>query len=333
MAKFCGKCGSKIDENTGLCPKCNNFVSKNLEQNQSLNKPNTQNTLESSHKQIKSKKKDNFQNERKKESKKTVAAQPKKITRKEKKERKKASKKARNTAMTLGQKIKLFFIKLLAILLMLIILLAGVIGTLVYFDVVDLPAINNLFILMGIKQEELSDKDDKIPPESYEVPAPDADAYYAENSKILSEIKVNESSKVTTETETINILNNRGFQDYPIITEYSMDGEYSDAVEISTASSTKHPSYQTFYMSKSGDVWTIFVINGVVMANPVTYNLQSQRSAQLIISESDSVTSYDSTTNKFYETIPNESELIVKKVSKIDAETLESLTIGGIDKL
>ena len=22
MAKFCGKCGTKLDEKTGLCPKC-----------------------------------------------------------------------------------------------------------------------------------------------------------------------------------------------------------------------------------------------------------------------------------------------------------------------
>lgn len=23
MAKFCGKCGTKLDETTGLCPNCN----------------------------------------------------------------------------------------------------------------------------------------------------------------------------------------------------------------------------------------------------------------------------------------------------------------------
>lgn len=23
MAKFCGKCGAKLDETTGLCPNCN----------------------------------------------------------------------------------------------------------------------------------------------------------------------------------------------------------------------------------------------------------------------------------------------------------------------
>ena len=38
------------------------------------------------------------------------------------------------------------------------------------------------------------------------------------------------------------------------------------------------------------------------------------------------VTEYDSENNMFYETIPKESELIVKIVDKIDSETLNSLT-------
>ena len=47
---------------------------------------------------------------------------------------------------------------------------------------------------------------------------------------------------------------------------------------------------------------------------------------------SNTVMSYDGTTNRFYETIPNKSSLIVKTVDRIDAETLENLTIGAIDE-
>ena len=53
----------------------------------------------------------------------------------------------------------------------------------------------------------------------------------------------------------------------------------------------------------------------------------------VVISESATITSYDSTTNKFYEIIPDSSMLIVKTVSRIDAETLDNLTFGGIDAL
>ena len=111
-----------------------------------------------------------------------------------------------------------------------------------------------------------------------------------------------------------------------------MTGDYSEATEISQGSSTKHPTYQTYYVSKNGDVWTIFMINGAIMANPVSYNIQSDLDAQVILSESNTVMSYDGTTNGFYETIPNKSSLIVKTVDRIDAETLENLTIGAIDE-
>lgn len=73
------------------------------------------------------------------------------------------------------------------------------------------------------------------------------------------------------------------------------------------------------------------MINGSVVANPVSFNIQSELSVQVIISEKDTVTSYDSTTNKFFETIPDESVLLVITVDRIDAETLNSLTIGEID--
>jgi hypothetical protein len=42
---------------------------------------------------------------------------------------------------------------------------------------------------------------------------------------------------------------------------------------------------------------------------------------------------YDSDANMFYETIPHESELIVKTVDRIDAETLDTLTVGVIARL
>ena len=76
-----------------------------------------------------------------------------------------------------------------------------------------------------------------------------------------------------------------------------------------------------------------FCDNGVVSAYPVSYNLVSERQAVLLITETDTVTSYDYTSNRFFETIPKESTMIVRKVSRIDKETLDSLTIGGLSEL
>lgn len=160
-----------------------------------------------------------------------------------------------------------------------------------------------------------------------------ADEYYWNNSEVITVVDVKESSDLLTEKQVIDVLEERGFIDYPITYEYSIDGEYDDATEVSENSTDKHPMYMTYYMSEVGEVWTIFVINGTIIANPASFNLESNLEAQLLISESEELTSYDSETNKFYITIPKESAAIVKIVEKIDAKTLEKLTIEEISKL
>ena len=87
------------------------------------------------------------------------------------------------------------------------------------------------------------------------------------------------------------------------------------------------------YASESDILWNIYIINGVVAAYPVSYNLVSERDAILLITESDTVMSYDYSSNQFFETVPKESEMIVRKVEKINKETLDKLTIGGLSKL
>ena len=87
------------------------------------------------------------------------------------------------------------------------------------------------------------------------------------------------------------------------------------------------------YGSETELLWNIYVINGVVLAYPVSYNLVSERQTVLLITETDTVTSYDYISNRFYETIPKESAMIVRKVSKIDKKTLDNLTVGGLSKL
>jgi len=141
-----------------------------------------------------------------------------------------------------------------------------------------------------------------------------------------------ESDNVLTESKAIDILTERGFTDYPVTFDYSILGEYNDG-EASEDSNVKHPMYQTYYVSTTGDLWTIFVINGNVFANPASFNLESEFDAQLLISESEQLTSYNDETNKFYVTIPKENAVIVKVVEKIDSETLNSLTREEIVKL
>lgn len=160
-----------------------------------------------------------------------------------------------------------------------------------------------------------------------------ADEYYWNSSEVIDVIDARESDDVLTESEVKSTLYDRGFVDYPITYAYTIDGEYIGDTEVLEGSTNKYPMYQTYYVSKAREVWTIFVINGEVIAYPASYNLESNLNVELMISESNALTSYDDESNKFYVTIPYESTAIVKFVDKIDAEALDKLTIEEIDKL
>ncbi len=251
------------------------------------------------------------------------AKQIKHMRKQSRKEQKKQKKNAKYSEMTVGRRIKHFVIKFLVTFFIALIFIIGVTCTLVYFDVVDIPGVDNF--LDYFRDDDGSSE--------YQIIPPDADEYFGENSDVISVISVKNSVGTMTEADTHEQLIERGFDQYSITTEYSVDGEYHEATDISDNSSQKHPIYQTYYVTSNEELWTITVVNGVVMATPVSYNMQSKRDARLIISETDTVMSYDSTTNQFYETVPKESVLIVKKVSRIDKETLENLSIEAIDEL
>lgn len=223
------------------------------------------------------------------------------------------------------------FLAIYFAILALLLLAAAATLALAYYNVIEVPALTELLVYMGLREDTAAptaDDDGR-----YHVEAPDADAYFEANAQVLAKTPAESSAAVPTEAEACAELADRGFTDYAVTAEYAMDGSYTDAVEVSDASSAKHPYYQTFYVSAGGDLWTIFVINGAVMANPVSYNLQSSLGVQVVLSQTPAVMSYDGTTNTFFETIPDPTELIVKVVARIDAATLDSLTAEAIDAL
>lgn len=161
----------------------------------------------------------------------------------------------------------------------------------------------------------------------------EADKYYFNNSEVLQVIDVDKSKDLLTEKEAKALLEELGFGAYPITYNHSIDGTYCSETEVDADSTEKHPMYQTYYKSENGEVWVVYIINGAIFANPASFNLQSDLVAQLLISESEALTSYEDEANKFYVTIPNEDAIIVKTADKINAETLNSLTIEVISKL
>ena len=151
--------------------------------------------------------------------------------------------------------------------------------------------------------------------------------FYSENAEVIRVIDAKQSDDVMTESEAIKFFADRGF------TEYNMDGTYITEFEAVIESNEKHPRYRTFYVSTSGEAWSIFIINGSVFANPISYNLESDLGAELLVSETEEIMSYNCTSNKFFETIPKNSVAIIKTVDLINSSKLEDLTVEVINTL
>lgn len=203
------------------------------------------------------------------------------------------------------------------------------------------PTIISLFIVFGLLLIgcgiffifKLSDNKSKVTdysiPSDYSYEVPDIEEYFNENSMVLEVIPVSKSDDTLTEKDAIEIIKDRGFTDYEITTSYSIDGAYYDELEVSSTSSDLHPIYQTYYMTEKNGLWVISVIDGEITASPSYYNIEHSDKTPILASESKEIISYDSSTNSFYRTIPNDNVLDVRVVDIIDAKTLESIDLEG----
>ncbi len=175
---------------------------------------------------------------------------------------------------------------------------------------------------------DVTDSSSIVVNSSYEVAAPDADSYFNDISTVVSKTDAFTSTNVRTESQVYNDFFQRGFTE-DITTEYVMNGDLDEKRVISRYSSLTHPVYQTYYTTAKNDLWLIVEINGVVMATPVTYNLSLDSGMSLMLSETDTMISYDSTSNQFYVIKPKADEINLKTVGAINAETLENYPLGG----
>lgn len=161
----------------------------------------------------------------------------------------------------------------------------------------------------------------------------EAATYFSENSKVIRVIDVEKSEDVMTETEAIKFFADRGFSMSPVTYEHSINGDYIYDGEAIDGSDEKHPIYETIYLSIHNEAWSLLLVDGKLFANPVSFNLESNLQSQLLISESESIVSYDDQINKFFVTIPKKSAAIVKTINKIDADSLNQLTVEVIKDL
>ena len=156
---------------------------------------------------------------------------------------------------------------------------------------------------------------------------PDVEAYFEARGDISSVTPVADSDSTQTEQEVIGFLADRGFTEYAVTTDYSYDGEYYRPYEISDSSTDMHPIYQSYYVNSRGELWALIVIDGCLMATPASRNVNSPDLVPVVVSESSEIVSYDSTTNSYYRTVPDDSVMVVREVDEINAGTLDLITV------
>ena len=131
MAKFCGKCGSKLDDVTGLCPRCDrDQLNAQLSQAQADKLPGNES--------------ENQGEAPTKQTKRQAKTQAKKQKKAERKAAKKEKKKAKKAAMTTKQKVGRFFLKLVALLVVVATITIGVLAALSYFDIAEIPIVSEI---------------------------------------------------------------------------------------------------------------------------------------------------------------------------------------------
>lgn len=367
MAKFCGYCGSRLDETTGLCPKCDSdkfthpaarFQPRWVATNDNTNQPNSgtepsNNTNRDQYQKVQTIRQKTYEppvteqktiNSRKeeksaeKESRKAAKAQQKEM-----KKAAKAQKKAEKIAKSSGESKKGHVVlTVILVSLLLALLTTVVIVPLVYFNVLEIPFVNELIVNMGLNSNSGSYSGNS---DTGKMDEPsengNSDAEYAPGDIIDAD----KSSMVMTEKEAFTFLNDRGFAVEPITTEYDMEGNFSSAEEISKTSKREHPVYSTTFKSSEGETWAISVIEKNITALPISYNSTLQEKYQVVLSESGKLISYDSSDNIFVvdeltfrdpvyiKTLDDGTEVVIVVVENLDSDTLDVLTENELNLL
>ncbi len=325
---FCPSCGKEINENEKFCGRCG-FVIKDAVAAQKSAEKKPVPTVKPA-KPVKDPSEPGFFEAR---------AIEKQLKREEKLRQKKQAKEEKKAARKQHRKETHFYLKLTLCIIAILAVAGGTLTALSYFHIVDIPIISSFFdkepggdepVETPAAVEEQTTDETGEPAEeegSYQVEETDAEEYFNNNATVVSQTDAASSAAVETEAQVMQSLADRGFSS-EITYNYNMSGEYSDDA-VASGTEDKHPVYNTVYITEDNFVWMIFDINGVVMAYPMSYNLENETA--VVFSETDTLMSYDSATNKFFETKPN--DITVIKVDVINAQTLESLTYDEIEAL
>lgn len=166
MAKFCGKCGSRLDETTGLCPNCDAEKLAAIKSEEPTDKGKEQEAHSDAPRLIElgqetttanPEKKDGSQNSEPVSTDKPLSKkEAKKQRKKEKRAAKRAAKKEKRAGWSLGKKIRRVFLKVMCIILVIIIVVCAAISYGVHKGLFDIPFVHDILEQVGIEEQIIS---------------------------------------------------------------------------------------------------------------------------------------------------------------------------------
>ena len=162
--------------------------------------------------------------------------------------------------------------------------------------------------------------------ESIEQDTTNAEEFYKNNSEKIVSVDAIEETNVLSEKEVYLLMVERGFTQCLPITSYDLNGNYIGETEINKDSDITHPIYQTLYVSPKGNVWNVYILGKIVIANPAFYNISENATINTLIAETNTITSYDNNANLFYNTIPKETVVNLIKIEIINSAALDKIT-------
>lgn len=130
---------------------------------------------------------------------------------------------------------------------------------------------------------------------------------------------------IFSEKEVYEFLMGRGFSSEEINYEWTMDGKYKVG-EVNKDSDEKHPTYTSYFQDEFNNYFSITIVGKHIYANLLS-NKEKNNGIDTLISESEKIVTYNGTTKKFTESVPNKKEIKIIIVDKLDVSNLKRLKI------
>jgi hypothetical protein len=159
-----------------------------------------------------------------------------------------------------------------------------------------------------------------------------AKEYLSEIGKVTDKTSA-KKVELLTEAEAYKEFSKRGFDDISIVAYYDIKGNSIGTQEISSRGKDKHPSYHALYSSPSGVVWNISLAGDIFYAVPLSLNNEGAFDVPYTITEAKYYWVYDGVENAFFTVDLDDDVAVLKRVNKIDADTIDELDAKEIDEL